>query len=841
MKKFSFKKAVPYLVAIIVFAFVSLIYFSPVFDGKQIRQSDIYHYKGTAKEVNDYRETTGEEALWTNSMFGGMPAYQVSIHYKSNVAYFFNNLFRLGLPHPAGILFVLMLGFFILLVALRTDPWLAIVGGLAFGFSTYFLLFLEVGHNAKTLAIAYMPAVLAGVILIFRGKLIAGGVVTSFFMAIEFAVNHIQMTYYLLFIIAFIVVAEFIQAMIQKKSAGFFKALGVLVIAGLIGFGPNIVNFWTSYEYMKDTIRGKSELTHDQANKSSGLDKDYITQWSYGVGETFTLMIPDAKGGASDRMASNKAALEKVDRKYREAVAGQNQYWGNMPFTSGPVYAGAFVVFLFVLGMFIVKGRLKWALFGVTVLAILLSWGHNLPFLSDFFIDYVPFYNKFRAVSSILVIACLTIPLLAFLALREVADHPQLIKEKKWYFIISLSLTAGIALLFMIFPSAFFNFTSSAEASQFNDYLKQGADRNQINDFVANLEQARMYIFRMSCLRTLVFILIGAGLIWLYASAKKMSRYVLYAAAGLLIVIDLVGVNKNYVNKEDFVAEKINQNPFPKSPADEYILADTDPDFRVLNLTSGNFTTDASTSYYHKSIGGYHAAKLRRYQELIEHRLFKEHDRLIKTLQSQVPDSVLVATLYGLTSLNMLNTRYFIYNPEARPLKNPAALGNAWFVKEVKIVPDADSEIAALDNFVPANMAIVDQRFEAELVDFKGERDPQSTILLKEYQPNKLVYETKGLKKPQLAVFSEIYYDKGWKATIDGDPASHFRANYVLRAMVIPEGDHTITFVFEPTSYYTGRTISLAGSILLLLVLAGGLWNEIRTRRKESGQNKGGE
>lgn len=833
MKNNIIRAAIPYVVAIIVFIAISLIYFSPVLEGKKLKQSDIVNYRGTAQEIIDYRNQIGEEALWTNALFGGMPAYQIDVKYKSNISYFFHKVLMLGLPHPANILFILLLGFFILILALRSDPWLAIVGAIAFAFSTYIFLILDVGHNAKALAIGYMPGVIAGVVLAFRGKYIAGGAITALFMALELAVNHIQMTYYLLFILGFITLFEFFYSLKNKLFPGFLKAAGVLLAAGLIAIGPNVVNFWTSYEYMKETIRGKSELTTEAHNKSGGLDKDYITQWSYGVGETFTLMIPNVKGGESERLGVTKSALDGVDRKYKEAVANQNHYWGNMPFTSGPVYVGAFLVFLFMLGLFIVKGKLKWALLGVSILAVLLAWGHNFNFLSDFFIDYFPFYNKFRAVSSMLVIVELTIPLLAILALKEIADNPKLIKEKKWFFIISLALTAGLTLLFLLAPRMFFSFTSTAENLQFADYIKQGAEKSQIDDFIANLETARLYIFKMSCLRTLAFILIGAGLLWVYASAKKMSKYVLYAAVGILILVDLVPVNKKYLNNKDFTEEKKVENPFVMSPADQYILSDNSLDFRVMNLTTGNFTTDAATSYYHKSIGGYHAAKLRRYQELIEHRLFKEQERLVNTLKANVPDSVLVATFYGLTSLNMLNTKYFIYNPEAKPLKNPAALGNAWFVQEVKTVENADAEIKAIENFVPYNTAIVDKCFDDNLVDYKGGREAASSITLTEYKPNYLAYEAKGLKSPQLAVFSEIYYNKGWKVFIDGNPAEYFRANYILRAMVIPAGDHKIEFKFEPASFYAGSKISFAGSALLFLVIvAAGFFTYRSYKRK---------
>ena len=550
------------MVAIAIFIAISLIYVSPIFDGKQLNQSDVIHYKGSSKEIADHREATGEEARWTNSMFAGMPAYQISVLYKTSIVPFFKKIMMAGLPFPANILFVLFLGFFILLLTLKTDPWLAIVGAIAFAFSSYSFIYLNVGHNSQTLAIAFIPLVLSGILLTFKGKYLLGGAMTALFMAIEINVNHVQMTYYMLLIIGFIALFEFIYAIIDKKLKSFFIAIAVLLFAGIVSTAPNVTNLWTSSEYVKETIRGKSELTDNGHNRSDGLDKDYIMQWSYGIGETFTLMIPDAKGGESEAIGKTKSALDNVDRQYREPVSQQSRYWGALPFTSGPVYVGALVVFLFVLGLFIVKGRLKWALFGVTVLAIMLSWGHHFRFLTDFFIDYIPFYNKFRAVSSILIIAEVTMPLLGMLALKEIVENPKGIKTKKAFFFISLGLTAGLTLLFLLMPGLFFSFTTPTEVSQFNEYLKQGANKAQIDGILSNMEIARMSIFKMSCMRTLAFILLDA-LIWIYASAKKMSKYVLYAGLGILIMIDMVPIVRRYLNDKSFVPKKQMEFPIP--------------------------------------------------------------------------------------------------------------------------------------------------------------------------------------------------------------------------------------------------------------------------------------
>lgn len=834
MKNELLKKVLPYAVAVVAFIAISIFYFSPVLDGKTLNQSDIVQYKGSSKEIADYRDKTGQEPLWTNSMFGGMPAYQISTKYDSNFIPVINKIFMLGLPYPANILFLLLISFFLLLVVLRVNPWLALVGAIAFAFSSYFYIAIEVGHNAKTIAVAYMPAVLAGVILIFRGRYLIGGALTALFMALEIAVNHIQMTYYLLIVLGIYGAVEMIRFIIKKQYPAILKSAGVLIIAALLAIGPNVVNLWTSYEYMKDTIRGRSELTSDQSNKSGGLDRDYITAWSYGRGETFTMLIPDAKGGASGRIGENKDAVAKVDSRLRETVAQQNLYWGDMPFTQGTVYVGSFVIFLFVLGMFIVKGRIKWIIFGATVFTIMLAWGHNLKFLTDFFITYIPFYNKFRSVSSILVIAEFMVPLLAILALKEVSDNPGILKDKKEIkrrfmvpLMIAFGLTGGLLLIFLALPKVFFDFTSISEATQFAQYRKQGGGA-QIDQIIAGIETARVYIFRMSAWRSLLFIVLGGGLVFMYLYMKKFNKFVFIAAVALVFLLDLVPIAKRYVNNKSFVNPKVAETPIAQTPADAAILKDTTADYRVLNLTVSNFTTDATTSYFHKSIGGYHAAKLKRYQELIEARLMHERDRLVDVLQQEHNDSILIATMYGLTSLNMLNTKYYIYNPEAPPLKNPAALGNAWFVKNVKIVDNADEEIKAVTNFIPATTAIVDKRFEDQLTSFKGDKDPNSSISLIDYKPNLLTYEAKGLKTPQLAVFSEIYYDKGWDAYVNGEKMPYFRANYALRGMIIPAGDSKIEFRFEPESFITGSKVSLAGSLLIILVLLGAIGWEIK-------------
>jgi hypothetical protein len=828
MKNIDFKKLIPYFVAIIVFIGFSLIYFSPVLDGKKLNQSDIVHYKGTAKEANDYKEKTGEEALWTNSMFGGMPTYQISVSNGWNPIGQIKNYIMLGIPHPANILFLLFICFFILLIVLKIDPWLSIIGALAFALSSYFFVCIDVGHNSKVIAVAFIPAVLAGVILVFRGKYFLGGALTALFLSLEIIANHIQMTYYMMFLLGIYGIAELINAIREKKYMPFMKSIGVLLIAGIIAVGPSVSNLWTSYEYMKETIRGKSELTADQSNKSGGLDKDYITSWSYGIGETFTLMIPDAKGGESAYLGEDKDAMKDVEPQYRETVAGQSKYWGEMPFTQGTVYAGAFLCFLFVLGMFIVKNRFKWVLFAATIFFFFLAWGHNMMWLSNFFIDHFPFYNKFRSVSSMMVIPEITIPLLAILTLKDIFENPKLIKDKQKYFFIAFGLTAGLCLLFWLMPKTFFTFLTSAELK-----YRQQNNNQQINDIFANIELARIAIFKASAIRSFIFILLGAGILYIYASLKKINKYVIYAGLALVIIIDMVPINKRYIKEKDFVSKKQIEVPYTMTQADQTILTDKEPDFRVLNMTVGDFSADASISYYHKSIGGYHAAKLKRYKELVDARLDKERDLLAKTLSSKPTDSALLSTFYSLTSLNMLNTKYFIYNYEAPPLKNPAALGSVWFVHNTKIVNNADEEIKAMDNFSPSYTAIVDKRFESQLTAFKGGKDKDAVIKLVEYSPNRLTYEASNLKNSQLAVFSEVYYSAGWNVYVDGTKSDYFRTNYVLRGMVVPAGNHKIEFKFEPTSYFLGKKISIISSIILLLGVVGAIFYSLKKAKTD--------
>jgi len=839
MSTIDFKKFTPYIAAILIFLLIALIYMNPVLSGKKVQQGDISNWKGMSKEIVEFREKTGEEALWTNQMFGGMPAYQISVKYKSNLFQYIDDIFMLGLPRPAGYVFLYFLGFFILMLSLRVNPWLGIAGAIAFAFSSYFFIILEAGHNSKAHAIGYMAPVLAGIILTYRGKYILGALVTGLFLPLEILSGHPQITYYLLMVVIIFGIFELINDIREKRLMHFLKATGLLLVIAVFAGLTHITNLWATYEYGKETIRGPSELTIGEENQTTGLDKDYATDWSYGVAETFTLMIPNAKGGASGHILNSETGREKIDNRvqglmadaYQKQQINVNSYWGNQPFTSGPVYVGAIVVFLFVLGMFIVKGRLKWVLFTVTILSIMLSWGKNFMPLTDIFLDYIPGYNKFRAVSMTLVIAELSIPILAILALRKIFLNPGIIKEKRKQLYIALGLTGGLSLLFYLFPG-FFSFFSRGEVEQlrssFAVYFSQsgiqpGEVQNlmvtQFPAIISNLEEARIAIFKADAIRSFLYIIIAALVIWLY-SLKKIGWQLLVAGIAVLFLADMVTIAYRYLNKSHFVSKRQMEVPYQPSRVNQMIMQDKDPNFRVFNMAANTFN-DASTSYFHKSIGGYHGAKLRRYQELISYGIRPEQQAIYTMLRDQPTYEKIDSTLKRTSVLNMLNARYLILDPSQAPFVNKFALGNAWFAPNHEMVENADQEITAIQDFDAARTAIIDQRFAKHIEGYADGYDSSASIKLVNYKPNHLTY-TSNSPREQLAVFSEIYYDKGWNAYVDGNKVPYFRVNYVLRGMIVPAGEHSIEFRFEPKVYETGETLSLISSIILLLLIIGG-------------------
>jgi Bacterial membrane protein YfhO len=804
MNKIYFKTLIPHFIALLLFFVIPLIYFSPVIEGKVIAPNDVAMFEGMAKEVKDFRTDTGEEALWTNSMFGGMPSYLISIIHSGNKIRLLHKLLNLWMFTPVAFLFVSMICFYILLMAFRIKPYLAIIGSIAYAFSSYFIIIIIAGHVTKTFALAYMPALVGGFYLTFQEKkLWLGSIVYSLFLSLQLITNHYQIVYYSLLIVLILGVIKLIAFIKGKKYVAFLKIVCILFGGTLLALGTTAPNLWTTYEYGKDSMRGKSELTHDEENKTTGLDKDYATAWSYGIDETLTLLIPNFKGGESGGALSTNSETYKLYKNAqgagyaKQVIKSLPLYWGTQPFTSGPVYIGAFIMFLFILSLFVLKGEIKWWLLSATILSVLLAWGNNFMWFTELFLDYFPGYNKFRTVSMILIIAELTIPLMAILLLKKIIDEDYdkklLLKQFKYSFYI----VGGICLFFALLPGAFFSFTSEGDQR----YIQGG-----MTVLVEALQVDRKALLQQDALRSLIFVFLGAGTLWFFIQ-KKIKLSYFYLIIGFLILVDLWTVDKRYLNNDDFVSKRKADVPFTPTKADEMILEDQDPNFRVLNLTVNTFN-DASTSYFHKSIGGYHGAKMKRYQELIDFQISKNN----------------------MAVLNMLNTKYFIVPTEDQqpfPRKNPDALGNVWFVDSYNVVENADEEIKALTNFNPKKESIIDKRWESQFESFSFMSDSTRKIELVEYKPNHLTYSSNS-KTEQMAVFSEIFYDKGWNAYVDGELYPHFRCNYVLRGMIVPRGKHTIEYKFEPKSYYLGNKISLASSILLIIAALGVFFFEIK-------------
>lgn len=757
-----------------------------------------------------------------------MPTYQISPSYDSTVPLqWTQKIYQLFLPTYVNLTFILLLGFYILLRAFGIPAWLAGLGGITWAFSSYFFILISAGHIWKFITLAYIPPTIAGIVLAYRGKLLAGGILTAFFIALQIMSNHVQMSYYFLFVILFIAGAYFEDAWRNKTLPRFFKASAVLLVAALIGVAANLSNLYHTYTYSKETMRGKSELvqTGDAAKQtSSGLDRDYITNWSYGIGETWTLLVPNFKGGSSSApLSQSEAAMEKANPMYGSLYNSLPQYFGSQPWTAGPVYVGAFVLFLFVLGCFIVKGPLKWALLGATFFSIVLAWGKNFMPLTDFFIDYVPMYNKFRAVSSILVIAEFTIPLLAIFALKRVLEEPGIWKANKKAFGISLALTAGVALLLTVAPGSLGSgFVPAQEAQMLQNAVdQQMIPANELSGILANLSEMRGALVSADALRSFIIICIGCALLWLHA-AGKLRQSLTVAGITALCLVDMWSVNKRYLHDEQFVPRSIQTETFSKTKTDELILQDKSPDYRVLNFATDAFNEN-NTSYWHKNIGGYHAAKLRRYQELIERHISPEMQAAYQAIAAAggEMDSVDASKF---RVLNMLNTKYFILpagqQGQTVPVLNPYANGNAWFVKNVQYVNNANEEIDALKTILPTETAVVDARFKDVLKGIsEAHKDSLSAIRLTSYEPNHLVYETENAGDG-IAVFSEIYYPHGWQVTIDGKPAGLGRADYVLRALYIPAGKHTVEMRFDPKSLHVTEGIAYGALALLVIGIA---------------------
>lgn len=810
------KKAFGIAACIFVFALITLVYFNPILEGKRLKQHDIEMNQGMSKEILDYYANTGDKALWTNSMFGGMPAWNIYIIPQNKLMSTIHRVFSAGFPNPFSTVFISMLGFFILLLVLDCSIWTSFIGGLAYGLTSYLFIIIGAGHNTKAIAMAYMAPVIAGILLTYKGKYLWGSIMTSIAMAMEVRANHLQITYYLLIIVVCIVISVLINSIKEKCIGSFIKASMCLLVAAIIGIMTNITTIYANYEFGKETTRGKPILTQNQSspsNQTTGLDRDYITQWSYGKGETWSLLIPNAKGGASGYIGKQNPALDKADRQFRDSIAQSNAYWGDQPGTSGPVYVGAIIVFLFVLGALTVKGELKWALLAATLLSILLSWGKNFMGFTDFFIDYVPGYNKFRAVSMTLVIAEVCMPMLGLLGLAEIVKSPEDFKKNLKRFWIALGTTAGICLLFYIAPKLFFSFLSQGEAQQFAQ-LTTGKDGAMYASFASQLEDVRIAIFRKDAIRSFFLILLAAIPLFLYGKGKLKAAPAFMIIAAL-VVTDLYPIDKRYLNNSNFISRKQFDKPFVASVADNYILADNSLDFRVINLTKDVFN-DASTSYFHKSVGGYHGAKQRRYQDLINGYLnpeIRQFSALFKSVDSEL---TLRLAMEQQRTLNMLNTKYIIYNPESEPIENPCAFGNAWIVNDIHWVNTPDEEFDAIRITDLKRTAIINKEYESQLVNFKPSGFTEGRITMTDYRPNQVTYQFNSLND-QLVVFSEIWTEKGWIMRIDGKEHPILRSNYLLRAALIPAGEHEIVMHYEPRIWKVGNVIANISWALIIM------------------------
>ena len=820
----------PDLLVVVLFAVISFAYFFPAdLDGRILYRHDASAGRGAGQEVSEYHERTGKVSRWTNATFSGMPTYQTAPSYQSTgVLNQVMKAYHLWLPENVWYVFAYLLGFYILLRAFDFRWYLAALGAIVWAFSSYFFIIIAAGHIWKVMALAYLPPLIAGLVWAYRGKLLRGFCVTALFSAFEIDANHVQMTYYYLFVIAAMVIAYGVDAVRRGLWKGFLRATGVCAAGALIGVLLNLSNLYHTWQYAQESMRGKSELVKKNVTNqtSSGLDRDYITQWSYGIDETWTLLVPNAKGGASVPLAANAKAMEKADPNFMQIYQQMGQYWGDQPGTSGPVYVGAFVLMLFVLGLFIVKGPMKWALLGATVLSILLSWGHNFMPFTDFFLDYVPMYSKFRTVASILVIAEFTIPLLAMLALKRLVDEPDLMGRRMRWVYVSFGLTGGIALLFALIPTVFFSdFISAAEL----EALK-GIPADYLAPLESNLRSIREGIFVADCWRSFWIIAIGMALLLLYRYRKLKAEYMVGAMV-LLCLIDMWQVNKRYLNDGMFVEKSVREQAQPMTETDRLILRDKDLDYRVLNLASNTFNEN-ETSYYHKSIGGYHAAKLRRYQDLIDNYIAPEMQRLMSALAKAGGDMTKVKGDSIFPVLNMLNAKYFIVplqNNKTVPIQNPYVLGNAWFVDKLNYVNNANRELEALGKLNLRHEAVADARFKAVL----GEATPQdstSVVKLTAYAPNQLTYEVKSATGGVM-VFSEIYYPE-WTATVDGKPVEIGRADYVLRALKVDKGQHQVVLTFDPKSVKQTETVVYAAYVVLLLVVLFGLYAEWKRKQK---------
>ena len=892
MKHPIVKRFLPHLLALLSFVAISAIYFYPAFNGYQLNQGDVTHFRGMAQEIVEYRAMFGEDPLWTNSMFGGMPAYQISVQHPNHIIAIIDDVVSLGLPRPANYLFLYLVGFYILMIALRLKPSLAAIGAVAFAFGSYYFIILQAGHNTKAHAIGYMAPIIAGVVWAYRGRILFGSAIAALFVALEIEANHVQITYYLGFLVLFMVIVYAVRAFQEQKAKQFLQASATLLIAALLGVAANLNNLWPTYEYGEYSIRGATDLTitpsgsSNEANTTDGgLERDYVTQWSYGVDETLTLLVANFMGGSSGALIDQNTQREDP-QKYRDLAQGYqatqvfpNSYWGDQPFTSGPVYVGAAVVLLFVLGLFFVKSRLKWALLATAILTIALSWGKNFMGLTNFFLDYIPGYNKFRAVTILLSITGLVFPMLGFMFIRQLDRHPEIVSKRAKLF---LAVSGGLTLLLIAFaavPQVFFNFLSTQENEIFSN-ISQGENGTAVLQYVSALQDARAELFVADAIRSLLIVILLTAVLWMFASGK-IKQKVFIVALAVLVLADLFPISKRYVNNEKdkgrylaWQKAEATESAYPVMAADTYILqreTDMNPrvadavneavvktrstsrgtskkaaqdkvtnaqfaalrfntDYRVLSMN--NPFQDARTSYFHSSIGGYHGAKLRRIMELNDFYIAKEIQSLAQALQGTPDMNSVDRAIQQMDISNMLNAKYIVYNPEAPPFENEYAFGSAWFVEYLKSASTADEEILALDELELKTEAVVGADFQSMVEGFDYEETVDARIAVQEHLPNYISYIYDS-PVPQATIFSEIYYPEGWNAYVDGEPAEYFRANYTLRGMIIPAGNHTIEFKFEPQSYATASTISTIAGLIICLILVFSVYKNYKTPEKD--------
>lgn len=822
-----FKRNGVHLAIIGIFISLCFVYFSPALQGKALYQSDVLMAQGMQKEIMDIKAKDGKGPLWTNSMFGGMPAFQIWVQYPNNVTTYVISFFKTVFPNPIDTVLLYLLGAYLLFCVLRMNPWLAAAGAIAFAFSSYNFQIIDAGHSNKAMAIAFFPPILAGIVMAFRRQYLIGAVLTALFLAIEIRTNHIQMTYYLFIALLIYVGIELYHAVKTKTTQDFLKSFGYLAAAALLAIAVNAGMLWTTYEYGTETIRGKSNLKTEKSEPNNGLDREYAYQWSQGLGESLTFLVPNAYGGASgsgnlDEKSEVAKALsakgipaeQLMPAMQQLSQIGLSTYWGDKQFTSGPWYFGAIICFLFVLGLFIVKNRIKWWILSASLLCLLLSFGRHLPFLSDLFFDYFPLYNKFRAVESILVITAFLIPVLAILTVKEVAFHTEDPKKLNKSLLNSLYITGGLLIILIAVPTVLLEFKTQNH-NAFIEQLTQvtNGDRAFADSIAKALIDDRISLARMDALRSLFFVLVGAGLIWALIS-KKMNPQVTFIILAAVILTDMWNIDRRYLNNEKFVEKNILAQQFKTRDVDQIIQRDGSY-YRVLDLASGNPFSNSIPSYFHKSIGGYHAAKLKRYQEVLD-----------KQFNGAINEDV----------LDMLNTKYLItsdQNGEKETMVNRStAAGNAWFVQNVEYVKSADEEMLAISSFDPKKVMVVHEEFKPMIDIKKVGYDGNAFIRLTNYHPDLMTYEYSS-GRDALAVFSEIWYDKGWNAYLDGEIIPYFRADYLLRAAQLPGGNHKLEFKFEPNSYYTGEIISLIASILLILGLAYAIYTEMKSKNPE--------